>query len=1091
MATIGASLRLYDQITDTLAKSERGIESVIAAAERLNTAAQRHIEIMVDTAQAISQVDALTNRIQNMVGTSTIKVTVGAADISQQIGQLQQQLRSSLAETAVRVTVDAGTVIQDAAQLKSRLDGVFANSSLLLQLDQSRIMDGLAGLRAQINNSASALTVQLTIDSGHALTQLGVIKQQLAAQAGTITVPVLAELDQASLQAVIAAIERQRESAGRPIQLHIDTAGALAQVDALSARIASMMNNSDIRVTVDAADLSQEIARMQQQLRGALAATAIQVTLDSGAALQEAAQLKSRLEALTSPLLVQAGLDGSKIQSDLAALRGQLAGTAMAVSIPMHIDTAQAVAQLGPLRQQLTSMIGTVQIEVMARLDRSRIMDDLAALRAQASHSAAAVALTVTIDIAKALAQVEPFKQQLAAQLGTISAELQITLPNTLEKMLVDLRRLVLQLLLAVRRIRQTLPTGAAQQLQGSLQQIAQLQQRVVQLQQQIARLQSQINSGINKTHSGNQNWLSGLKGILATYLSIAGAAKLLSATVGASMEQLKMEDMFKARTGDVQVGSAMFDKFKAEALAAGQDVNKSLQSTLSFFSTTQNTDQLSKLNNLAQRLNAFDSAGNGIEGAAFALKEAMSGDIVSLAERFNMSKTDIRAFNIDELGKAGDMEGFIKAFDQLLEKQKMGQAAFETMLASPAKQVEILNNNIKSMFANAGGDAVQALLPLINMLNTAFQAGKFQPFFDGLRAGLEAATNVATEVFGVLMQVYDFFVANWSSVEPVIWGVVGAFTAWKVATLAQAAVQAIATLASGASTIAIFAQTLATQGLAAAWGTLNAVMQVNVFILIITIIVGLIVWLVKLWQTNDKFAAALMRAWNSILNYFDQIPAYFWQMVESMMTPFGWWAKSVGKIFDAVINGIIAGINEVLKIVNKVTGSSYELSAKFSFENIGKELEGFAKAKKEDAFKKAEEKAKKREQGVKDMLNDRARKRDEENQKKAKENAGNNFNFEEWNKKAAASGTPKEIDKVKKLGKIEDKVDISSEDLKIMRDLAEMKTIQNFVTLTPTVQITTGDIRNGEDLDSMIDKIETEITKQIQASAQGTYGNG
>ncbi len=123
-------------------------------------------------------------------------------------------------------------------------------------------------------------------------------------------------------------------------------------------------------------------------------------------------------------------------------------------------------------------------------------------------------------------------------------------------------------------------------------------------------------------------------------------------------------------------------------------------------------------------------------------------------------------------------------------------------------------------------------------------------------------------------------------------------------------------------------------------------------------------------------------------------------------------------------------------------------------------------------------------------MLNDRAKKREEENQKKANDNAAK-FKFDDWNAKAAAAGTPKEIDKVKKVGKIEDKVDISSEDLKIMRDLAEMKTIQNFVTLTPTVSITTGDIRNGEDLDSMISKIETEITNQIQASAQGTYGNG
>lgn len=273
-------------------------------------------------------------------------------------------------------------------------------------------------------------------------------------------------------------------------------------------------------------------------------------------------------------------------------------------------------------------------------------------------------------------------------------------------------------------------------------------------------------------------------------------------------------------------------------------------------------------------------------------------------------------------------------------------------------------------------------------------------------------------------------------------------------------------------------------------WGTLNAAMKANIFIFIISVIIGLIVWLVKLWQTNDNFAAALMRAWNGILNFFDRIPGFFWQLVEMMMTPFGWWAESVGKIYDTVINSIIEGINSILSVVNKVTGSSYELAAKFKFEDVAKDLKEYANLKKEDAFKKAEENAKKREQASRTCLMTGQKKREEENQKKANDNAAK-FKFDDWNAKAAAAGTPKEIDKVKKVGKIEDKVDISSEDLKIMRDLAEMKTIQNFVTLTPTVSITTGDIRNGEDLDSMISKIETEITNQIQASAQGTYGNG
>src|SRR5690606_37603396 len=105
-------------------------------------------------------------------------------------------------------------------------------------------------------------------------------------------------------------------------------------------------------------------------------------------------------------------------------------------------------------------------------------------------------------------------------------------------------------------------------------------------------------------------------------------------------------------------------------------------------------------------------------------------------------------------------------------------------------------------------------------------------------------------------------------------------------------------------------------------------------------------------------------------------MPAYFWQLVEWMMTPFEWWAKSIGKIYDIVINSIISGINAVLKLVNKITGSSYEIAAEFSFENLAKGMKEYSKIKKEEAYANAAVKAAEREQKVLDMLDNRAAKR-------------------------------------------------------------------------------------------------------------------
>lgn len=80
-------------------------------------------------------------------------------------------------------------------------------------------------------------------------------------------------------------------------------------------------------------------------------------------------------------------------------------------------------------------------------------------------------------------------------------------------------------------------------------------------------------------------------------------------------------------------------------------------------------------------------------------------------------------------------------------------------------------------------------------------------------------------------------------------------------------------------------------------------------------------------------------------------------------------------------------------------------------------------------------------------------------------------------------------VGRVDKVGQIENSVDISSEDLKMMRELAEMKSIQNFVSLTPTVQVTTGPVNNGADIDTIVARIEQTLEDEIAASAAGVYG--
>ncbi|MEK4878932.1 hypothetical protein MKX34_11800 [Paenibacillus sp. FSL R5-0636] len=778
--------------------------------------------------------------------------------------------------------------------------------------------------------------------------------------------------------------------------------------------------------------------------------------------------------------------------------------------ITLRISAFDVIHNLDIIKQQIAAL-GTGSL-IRISINSSEILQRLTTIRQQLGGEESI--LKIRLNTADINSEIAAIRRQIDSELGNIQARIRIELPRSLEAMFVNLQRLVLQLIRVTRQLRTR--TSDADGLRQAL-------ERIARLEQQIADLQSRVNGRVREAGKSSSAWLSNIKGLVAAYLSLASAKALFEKTVGGAMEQQKMEDMFKARTGDAEIGKAMFDKFKDEALAAGQDVTKSLQSTLSFFSTTQNTDQLSQLNNLAQRLNAFDSAGNGIEGAAFALKEAMSGDIVSLAERFNMSKSDIRAFNIDDLGKAGNMEGFIKAFDQLLEKQQMGQKAFDTMMASPAKQVEVLGNNLRSTLADAGGAAVQSLMPLISMINTAFQDGTFQPFFDGLSTALDWVVQNAIRVLDIATEIYNFFSSNWTTIAPIITGLAGAFALWKGVVIASNVVMGIQNLLMGIAKArqaylagATLAQAAATTTATGAQVGLNAAILANPLTWVIVIIIAvvaaiyfLVKWLINLWKTNDQFAAGMMRAWNAILNFFDQVPIFFMKVGYGIADAFGYAKVESLKLMEDLANGAIDRLNKLIEKLNGLKFVSIKAIGHVEFATGAAAEEEAARQQRAAKITAAENGAAKtaaeREAKVQKMLEDRADKRAKDQTAKeaeelAKQNknkeAAEGYDFSKWDSTHTGAGNGSATDndkknklkKVDKVGKVEKPIDISKEDLKVMRDVAEMKNIQNFVTLTPTIQVKTGPVHNETNVDSIVSKITKKLNEDIVSTAKGVY---
>ncbi|MCK9862029.1 tape measure protein [Paenibacillus sp. ATY16] len=489
-------------------------------------------------------------------------------------------------------------------------------------------------------------------------------------------------------------------------------------------------------------------------------------------------------------------------------------------------------------------------------------------------------------------------------------------------------------------------------------------------------------------------------------------------------------------------------------------------------------------------KFSAADAFKSNDEGIAFA-------ELMQKSFRLGGTGMEDQKTGMDELAGAmseGKLEG--DGFQSILENAPMiasaiseftgkSESELQTMADKGALTADIIKNamfaasgDINSSFAGmpmSFGDyvtqmrniALQSFGPVIEQISQLINSPAGEQFMQGFGSAIEFAAQLAGQLLTAVSNVVGFISENMPIIEPILWGLVAAMGSLWLITQMVNIVQLI----------------------------LNATMKANIYVLIISLVIGLIVWLVKLWQTNDQFAAALMRAWNSILNFFGQIPGFFWGMVETAITPFVWLAEKIGFIYDTVINGIIDGINHVLQIVNKVTGSSFEIQGHFSIENLTDDIQSFAAAQKKDAFAKAADQATKREQQVKDTMAER----EEERLKKEKEkNTPPDYDKYVNHTRslqgtipeiAGGAGTIPKVGEVGEVGKINNTVDISSEDIEMMRNIAEMNAIQNFVTLTPTVQVTTGPISKDVDVDEVIRRIGSTMEQEIQSSAQGAYG--
>ena len=285
------------------------------------------------------------------------------------------------------------------------------------------------------------------------------------------------------------------------------------------------------------------------------------------------------------------------------------------------------------------------------------------------------------------------------------------------------------------------------------------------------------------------------------------------------------------------------------------------------------------RLNNLGTQIYAFARASGGSAEESMVLMEKALQATADSAAYYDRSLEDtaesLQSFlkgnyeNDAALGlsatettrNAAAMELFGQKFNDLTEIQKqqtllqmvldaqklsgaMGQAARE---ADGWENVQgNLNEAWRQFQANVGAPFLESLVPLVQNITAAFQDWQNSVDWGAFSAS----------VSGVL----NFLVDNGNLIVSIITGIAAGFVAWNVASMIMTVITAI----NGFVT--------ALQAGKTAMQALNIAMNANPFVLIATLIAGVVAALITLWNTNENFRNGVIEIWENVKEFISGV---------------------------------------------------------------------------------------------------------------------------------------------------------------------------------------------------------------------------
>ena len=428
---------------------------------------------------------------------------------------------------------------------------------------------------------------------------------------------------------------------------------------------------------------------------------------------------------------------------------------------------------------------------------------------------------------------------------------------------------------------------------------------------------------------------------------------------------------------------------------------------------------------------------------------------------------------------------------------------------------------------------ALIAFQPVLQRLNDLANSEAFQTFIQGAIEAMATLANILLNIFELVGTVGGFIADNWSVISPIIYGVIAALAVYaaylgivKGIEIASAAATAIHSVAMSAKIGVMAALTGQTMAATAAQMGYNGALYACPVVWIIVLIIALIAVIMAVCSAIAKMTGIANSGFGVITGGVNVVIQFFKNLgltvanialgignaiaalASNMMTAFHNAICNVQSWFYNLLSTALSVIEGICSALNKLP------FVEFDYSGISSAADDYAAKASEAAGNKEDY------QSISDAFNEGFTTFNAFQDGLASDafNAGaawgdgiadkvSNFSLSDvfgqtdipnvgdytsgFNDAIANSGVGDSIGNIDdNTGKIKDSLDVTEEDLKYLRDIAEQEAINRFTTAEINVDMSgmQNTVNSGDDIDGFMTKLTDSVNEAVDNMTEGVH---